>query len=100
MNGFLKPEKDGVSLHIRVQPRASRNEIIGPQGDELRIRLTSPPVEGAANQACREFFAALLGIAKNRITIAQGEKSRHKRLLIRTQDLDAIRGKLAEWLEG
>ncbi len=100
MNGFLKEEKDGVSFPIRVQPRASRNEILGLQENELRVRLTSPPVEGAANQACREFFAALLDVAKNRVTIVQGEKSRHKRLLVRTPDPEAIRRRLAEWIDG
>lgn len=100
MSGFLKPEKDGVSIRVRVQPRASKNEIIGlHQGEELRVRLTSPPVDGAANEACRTFFAALLGIAKNRVTIVQGEKSRHKRLLIRAGDFDEILGKLAAWTQ-
>ncbi|NLV24772.1 MAG: YggU family protein [Deltaproteobacteria bacterium] len=99
MSGFLKEEKGGVSLLIRVLPRASKNEVIGLHGDELKVRLTAPPVEGAANQACREFFADLLGVAKNQISIVQGEKSRHKRLLVHTGDQEAVRGRLAEWIE-
>ena len=65
-----------------MQPRASRNELGGVQGGELRIRLTSPPVEGAANRLCTEFLAGILGIAKGRVAIVAGEKSRHKTVLV------------------
>jgi uncharacterized protein (TIGR00251 family) len=68
----------GVQFKVHVQPRASRNEICGVQGEELKIRLTAPPVDDAANRLCIEFFADKLGIAKSRVTIASGAKSRHK----------------------
>lgn len=74
---------EGVSIAVYVQPRASKNELAGVQGDELKVRLTSPPVEGAANKLCSEFFAKLLGVAKGDVTLAAGERSRHKRLFIR-----------------
>ncbi len=70
-------------LRVWVQPRASRNEIAGVQGEELKVRLTSPPVEGAANKLCREYFASLLRVAKGQVELLAGEKSRHKRLLVR-----------------
>jgi uncharacterized protein len=69
---------EGVLFGIHVQPRASRNEICGIQGDELKVRLTSPPVEDAANRLCVEFLAKLLGVAKSRVSITAGAKSRHK----------------------
>jgi uncharacterized protein (TIGR00251 family) len=69
---------DGVIFHVFVQPRAARNELIGVNGNEIRLRLTSPPVEGSANKLCKEYLAELLGVAKSRITIMRGEKSRHK----------------------
>ena len=69
---------DGVFFSIHVQPRASRCEICPPRDGELRVRLTSPPVEDAANKQCVELIAKALGIAKSRVTIKAGAKSRHK----------------------
>ncbi|HEY6839232.1 MAG TPA: DUF167 domain-containing protein [Geobacteraceae bacterium] len=72
----------GVTFSIHVQPRASRNELCGIQGEELKIRLTSPPVDDAANKLCVEFLAKNLGIAKSRVTIIAGSKSRHKTICV------------------
>ena len=69
---------DGVLLRIRVQPRASRNRFEGVHGDQLRIRLTAPPVEGAANAACMAYLAKCLGIRRAQVRLAAGEKSRDK----------------------
>jgi uncharacterized protein len=69
---------EGVIFNIHVQPRASRCEICPPKEGELRLRLTSPPVEDAANKQCVELIAKALGIAKSRVSIKAGAKSRHK----------------------
>jgi uncharacterized protein (TIGR00251 family) len=69
---------DGIVFTVFVQPRASRNELCGISGNELKLRITSPPVEGSANKLCIEFLADFLGIAKTRVSILRGEKSRHK----------------------
>jgi len=69
---------EGVVFSIHVQPRASRCEICPPKDGELRLRLTSPPVEDAANKQCVELIAKALGIAKSRVSIKAGAKSRHK----------------------
>ncbi len=69
---------EGVTFSVHVQPRASRNEICGLQAEELKIRLTSPPVEDAANRLCVEYLAKLLGVAKSRVAIIAGAHSRHK----------------------
>ncbi len=69
---------DGIVFGVYVQPRASRNELCGVSGNELKLRITSPPVEGSANKLCTEFLADFLGIAKTRLRILRGEKSRHK----------------------
>lgn len=84
-SGWADERNDGVVLAILVQPRASKNQLCGVQGEELKVRLTSPPVDGAANKLCREFFAKLLGCAKSHITLIGGHKSRHKRLLVSGQ---------------
>jgi uncharacterized protein (TIGR00251 family) len=78
-SGFRVSENaEGITFSVHVQPRASRNEIAGLSGSELKVRLTSPPVEGAANTLCREFLARLLHVAKSDVRIIAGEKSRHK----------------------
>lgn len=79
---FLASFKNDLILSVYVQPRASKNQICGIQGNELKIRLTSPPVEGAANKLCREFIAALFDVSKSSVEIMSGETSRHKRLRI------------------
>lgn len=63
---------------MRVQPRASKNEITGWQGDALRVRLTAPPVEGAANAALTDFLAAALGVRRADVSLVSGAKSRDK----------------------
>ncbi len=68
----------GVTFAVRVHPRAKRNGITGELGDALKISLTSPPVEGRANEACIEFFAKLLKVPRSSITIASGQSSRNK----------------------
>jgi len=67
-----------VRLTVRVQPRASRNEIAGVHGDALKVRLTAPPVEGAANEALVEFLAATFGIPVRAVTLVAGASSRTK----------------------
>src|SRR6266705_5523370 len=55
--GFLRAQPEGTLLSVKLQPRASKNEIGEPLGDELRIKVTAPPVDAAANQALVEFLA-------------------------------------------
>ena len=81
----------GIHFNVHVQPRASRNEICGIQGDELKLRLTSPPVEDAANKSCIEFLARLLGVAKSRVSITAGAKSRHKTIRVTGVDGNTVR---------
>lgn len=76
----------GVVLQIQVQPRSSRNQLVGLQGESLKIKLTSPPVEGAANKACCAYLAKLFGIAKSSAELISGDKSRQKRILLNGLD--------------
>lgn len=75
-------EGENLLLRVFVQPRASRNQFCGMHDGELKLKLTSPPVDGAANECCREFLAKQLKVSKSSITIVSGETSRHKRLRI------------------
>lgn len=69
---------DGVRFSVKVQPKARRNAIVGELGDTLKIALTAPPVDGRANEACIEFFAEILRVARSAVSIASGQTSRNK----------------------
>ena len=69
---------EGILLKIHVQPRASRTGISGWTEEGLKVRLTSPPVDGAANRLCTEFLAKVLHVPKSSVVIEAGEKSRRK----------------------
>ena len=79
---WLRPVPQGVELRILVQPRASRDQVAGEQGDELKVRLTAPPVEGKANEALLKFLAKRLGIPKGRLELAAGDHGRNKLIRI------------------
>jgi uncharacterized protein (TIGR00251 family) len=80
---FLKEHPEGTLLFLKAQPRASRNEIGEPVGAELKVKVTAPPVDSAANRAILEFLAETLGCAKSSLQLLRGETSRHKTILIR-----------------
>lgn len=67
-----------VTLSIRIQPRASRNEFVALASGGLKIRLTAPPVDGAANEALVKFLAEILSIPKSHVEIVSGHTSREK----------------------
>lgn len=71
-----------MKLKIKLQPRASKNEIIGFRDDMLWLRVTAPPVENKANAACIELLAKRLAIRKSAIQIVAGDKSRIKTIQI------------------
>lgn len=77
-NSFLSAHPDGVLLAIKLQPRASSNEIGSPHGNELRIKVTAPPVDSAANEALLRLLSDELDIPRNRIELVRGGTSRHK----------------------
>jgi uncharacterized protein (TIGR00251 family) len=84
-------ESDGsIRFAVRVHPRAKKDAITGVFGDALKLSLTTPPVEGRANQACIEFFAKLFKVPRSSVTIAAGETSRNK--VIRVAGITAEQG--------
>ena len=76
--GWLQATANGVRLSVHVQPRASSDGIAGLHGDALKVRLTAPPVEGAANESLVELLSATFGIPKKAVTIVAGTGSRSK----------------------
>jgi uncharacterized protein (TIGR00251 family) len=75
-------EEGAITLKVHLQPRASRDGIIGLHGDALKVRVTAPPLEGRANKALARFIAKQLNISSSRVEIIAGQHSREKLLRI------------------
>jgi uncharacterized protein (TIGR00251 family) len=78
MPAWLTRRDDELVLALRVQPRASRDEVSGIQGDRLKLRITAAPVDGAANEHLRRYLARLFGIPASRVTLLRGATGRDK----------------------
>jgi uncharacterized protein (TIGR00251 family) len=87
--------KAGVRFSVRVQPRASADEVAGTHGTALKVRLHAPPVDGAANEALVRFLAGILGVARRAVRIISGESSR-----IKTVEVDGITPEKIRGLSG
>lgn len=74
----LRAVAGGVRFPVRVQPRASRSEVAGLHDRALKLRLTAPPVEGAANAACVDLLAGVLGVPRGQVRIVAGQQGRDK----------------------
>jgi hypothetical protein len=84
-----------VLLAVRVQPRAARNQVrIAGDPPQITVRLTAPPVEGAANAACRALLADLLDLAPSRVTLLRGQSARHKLFRLRNANASQVRQRL------
>ncbi len=79
---FLIKSADELIIDIYVQPGAKISQIIGIHGERLKIKISSPPVDGKANHEVIEFFSQLLNISRRDISLVSGEKSRNKRVKI------------------
>ena len=88
---IFRPHPEGLVPKIFVLPRSSKNMLAGRHGDALKIKLTAPPVEGAANKMCITFLARRLGLPKSSLEIVSGHAGRTKLILVRPKNgkLDA-----------
>lgn len=77
-----RPDAPGVTLSLRIQPRASKNGISRMEDGSLKIRLTAPPVDGAANEALIAYLAKALAVSKSSVEILSGHTGREKRVRI------------------
>src|SRR5574342_856982 len=87
MKSRKSPPKDkgaveSITLSIRIQPRASKNEITQMENGKIKIRLTAPPVDGAANEALIRFLAEMLLVTRSQVEIVSGHTSREKMVRI------------------
>lgn len=87
---WARSDRETVMLSIRVQPGASRNEVVGKHGDALKIRLAAPPAGGKANAALIAFLANALNVPRSQMELTGGKASRHKRLRVSGTSLVAV----------
>ncbi len=92
----IREDASGASIQVRVHPRAKKNAITGELGDALKVSLTTPPVDGRANEACIEFFAKLLKVPRSSITIASGQTSRNKVIRVAGISAAALRNRIGQ----
>ncbi len=87
----VHPTPRGVRIDLHVQPRASRTEVAGLHGDALKLRIASPPVDGAANEEIVAFLAAQLAVPRRAVTITAGASGRRKAVTIEGVTVEATR---------
>lgn len=87
---WLRVQGDSAYLSVKVQPRSSRNEIGEALGNELKIKVTAPPVDSAANQALVEFIAEVLSCPRSAVQIVRGATARHKTVMVRGVPVEQI----------
>ncbi len=92
----MRASKPEATLSVRVQPRASNNSVLGWAGEILKVRLTAPPVEGAANTGCLALLADLLDLPPSRLTILRGTRSRNKVVRITGLTQAEVHARLAQ----
>jgi len=85
----VRQHADGVTIPVKVHPKARRDRISGLLGEALKLELTAPPIDGKANEACIRFFADFLKVPRASVTIAAGLSSRNK--VIRVTGTSAAR---------
>lgn len=91
----VRREAEGAIFDVTVQPRSSRKGLERGAGGVLRVRLTAPPAEGAANRQCVEVLAKFLGVPKSAVKIVSGAASRRKRICILGAEPEDIEAALA-----
>jgi len=93
---YLRSQPDGVLLSVKLQPRASANEIGEAMGNELRIKVMAPPVDSAANEALIRLLAEALDCGRNQVELVRGQTSRHKTVRLRGMTAEDVFEKLTE----
>ena len=98
--GIVEARGADSVLHVHVQPRAGRTEVVGRHGDALRVRVAEPPVDGRATEAARRAVAQAMGLSRSRVEVVSGETSRLKRFLLVGLEAGEAERRLGGLLEG
>jgi hypothetical protein len=96
MPSFLQAHENGVYLSVKLQPRASRNEIGEAVGHELKIKVTAPPVDSAANESLVRLLAEALDCPRSAVQLVRGHTSRHKVVFLQGTTVAAVAAKLPD----
>jgi uncharacterized protein (TIGR00251 family) len=88
MASWYRSDHGVITLMLHVQPGAKRSEIAGLHGDALKIRLSSPPIDGRANDALLRFLADAFDVPRRNVELKQGEQSRHKTVTVSGSRID------------
>jgi len=86
---FIRTHPQGIVFKVFVQPRSSKNKIVGAHGDAIKVNVTAPPVGGAANQMCIKFLAKQLATPPRLLEIISGHNGRSKKILLRSDQASA-----------
>ncbi len=95
----VRQEGETASFRVRLQPKASRDAIVGEVDGVLRLRVTAPPVEGRANEACLRLLAKSLDLPVSRLGIAAGQQTRVKTIRVADASADLLQTALCNLLE-
>ncbi|MBU0484873.1 MAG: YggU family protein [Proteobacteria bacterium] len=91
MTYLVQESADTITINVYVQPRSSRNCIVGLHGDALKIGTNAPPVDGKANEAIKKFLAKTFNLAKSNVVLKSGQQSRHKKFILQDISLEEAR---------
>ena len=80
--GLIIKQQEDLLLKLYIQPKASRDQIVGPHGDELKVAITAPPIDGKANAHLSKLLAKMFKVPKSHIIIEKGALGRHKQIKI------------------
>lgn len=90
----VRETSDGVEFEVRVVPRASKTEIVGQLEEALKVRVSAPPVDGAANDELVRFLSKWLKVPRSAVEIISGNASRTKRIRITGVSADAVKNRI------
>ena len=90
----IRDSGSGIDIRLHIQPKAACDELAGLHNGAIKLRISAPPADNAANRAVVEFFSALLKVPKSRITFLRGQKSRDKILRITGITLEDVTNRL------
>lgn len=89
----VRAVEGGVEISVRAQPRASRSEVLGLHGTQIKIRIAAPPVDGAANTELIKLLAKALGVSRSALRVVRGEGSRSK--VVRAEGATVVQARVA-----
>lgn len=87
----LRERPGGLVFSVRVQPKSSRDEIVGINDGVLWVKVTAPPIEGQANRACLDLLARMLDLSVSSLALTGGPRSRNKQLQVSGVTADHVR---------